>query len=94
MPAGFGNLFARAFRQPSRVEEVLDLLEHGELVHVDVGLQNGEPFLCHASFGLLSEVQARVEIGPVPSGPVADAGSSTTGPRCAISERRPWRRCR
>jgi diacylglycerol kinase (ATP) len=66
VPAGFGNLFARAFRQPSRVEEVLDLFEHGELVHVDVGLQNGEPFLCHASFGLLSEVQARVESAPYP----------------------------
>jgi diacylglycerol kinase (ATP) len=66
VPAGFGNLFARALRQPNRVEEVLDLLDRGELAHVDVGLQNGEPFLCHASFGLLSEVQARVESGSYP----------------------------
>ena len=66
VPAGFGNLFARAFRHPNCVEEVLDLVERGELVHADIGLQNGEPFLCHASFGLLSEVQARVEARPYP----------------------------
>jgi diacylglycerol kinase (ATP) len=63
VPAGFGNLFARAFRHSGRVEDALGLLERGELVHADVGLQNGEPFLCHASFGLLAEVQARVEAG-------------------------------
>jgi diacylglycerol kinase (ATP) len=66
VPAGFGNLFARAFRLGSRVEDVMDLFECGELVHADIGLQNGEPFLCHASFGLLSEVQARVEAGRYP----------------------------
>ena len=66
VPAGFGNLFARAFRHPSRVEDALDLFERGEIVHANVGLQNGEPFLCHASFGLLSEVQARVEAGQYP----------------------------
>ena len=93
VPAGFGNLFARALRQPNRVEEVLDLLDRGELAHVDVGLQNGEPFLCHASFGLLSEVQARVESARTP-GSGGGGGSSTTGLRCAISERRPCRPCR
>jgi diacylglycerol kinase (ATP) len=66
VPAGFGNLFARAFRLGSRVEDVMDVLERGELVRAGVGLQNGEPFLCHASFGLLSEVQARVEAGRYP----------------------------
>jgi diacylglycerol kinase family enzyme len=66
VPAGFGNLFARAFRLGSRVEDVIDRLEHGEIVRADVGLQNGEPFLCHASFGLVSEVQARVEAGRYP----------------------------
>jgi diacylglycerol kinase (ATP) len=66
VPAGFGNLFARAFRHSGRVEDALEVLERGELVHADVGLQNGEPFLCHASFGLLSEVQARVEAGDYP----------------------------
>jgi diacylglycerol kinase (ATP) len=66
VPAGFGNLFARTFGHSSRVEDVVDLLRRGELVHADVGLQNGEPFLCHASFGLLSEVQTRVEAGRYP----------------------------
>jgi diacylglycerol kinase (ATP) len=66
VPAGFGNLFARAFRHPSRVGDVLDLFTRGEVVYADVGRQNGEAFLCHASFGLLSEVQARVEAGQYP----------------------------
>jgi diacylglycerol kinase (ATP) len=66
VPAGFGNLFARAFRHSARVDDVIDLLERGELVRADVGLQNGAPFLCHASYGLLSEVQARVEAGRYP----------------------------
>ena len=66
VPAGFGNLFARAFRLPDRVAQVSEVLERGEIVRADVGLQNGEPFLCHASFGLLSDIQARVEAGRYP----------------------------
>jgi diacylglycerol kinase (ATP) len=61
VPAGFGNLFARAFGHPHRVDRVIDLLDHGELVHADVGVRNGELFLCQESFGLLSQVQERVE---------------------------------
>jgi diacylglycerol kinase family enzyme len=63
VPAGFGNLFARAFGHPHQVERVIDLLEHGRLVRVDVGLRNGELFLCQASFGLLSQIQESVEAG-------------------------------
>jgi diacylglycerol kinase (ATP) len=66
VPAGFGNLFARAFRLPDGVVHVSQLLERGEVVRADVGLQNGEPFLCHASFGLLSDIQTRVEEGQYP----------------------------
>jgi diacylglycerol kinase (ATP) len=66
VPAGFGNLFARAFRLGSCVEDVIDRLEHGEIVRADVGLQNGEPFLCHTGFGLVSGVQAHVEAGSYP----------------------------
>ena len=61
VPCGFGNLFGRALKQPDRVDRVLELLEHGELVHVDVGVRNGELFLCHESFGLLAQIQDRVE---------------------------------
>jgi Diacylglycerol kinase catalytic domain len=66
VPAGFGNLFARAFGHPTRVDRVVELVERGVLVHSDVGIQHGEIFLCHASFGLLSEVQDRVEANAYP----------------------------
>src|SRR5207249_1426053 len=44
--AGFGNLFARALGQPTRVERAVALVECGEVVHVDVGLRNRDTFLC------------------------------------------------
>ncbi|MGH7334825.1 MAG: diacylglycerol/lipid kinase family protein [Candidatus Rokuibacteriota bacterium] len=61
VPSGFGNLFARALGHGNRVEGVVDLLEHGELVHVDVGARNGQLFLCQESFGLLAQIQEGVE---------------------------------
>jgi diacylglycerol kinase (ATP) len=66
VPAGFGNLFARAFGHPNRVDRVVELVERGALVHADVGIQSGALFLCHASFGLLSQVQDRVEASTYP----------------------------
>jgi len=59
--SGFGNLFARALGQPHRVDRAIDLLERGELVHVDVGIRNRRLFLCQESYGLLSDIQSRVE---------------------------------
>ncbi len=59
--SGFGNLFARQLGQPDRVERAIHMVEHGELVHVDVGVRNGELFLCQESFGLLVQIQERVE---------------------------------
>ena len=59
--SGFGNLFARAFDHPGSVEGALDLLERGRVVHSDVGMRNGELFLCQQSYGLISEVQEAVE---------------------------------
>jgi len=64
--SGFGNLFARALGQPTRVDRAIDLLEHGELVHVDVGVRNGLPFVCQESFGLLFDIQDRVESSAQP----------------------------
>lgn len=64
VPSGFGNLFARAFRHPHRVDRVIDWLEHGEVVPVDVGVRNGVLFLCQESFGLLSQIQDRAEASP------------------------------
>ena len=58
---GFGNLFASAFRHPHSAEGVLDLLARGQVVHSDVGMRNGELFLCHQSYGLIAEVQDAVE---------------------------------
>jgi diacylglycerol kinase (ATP) len=59
--SGFGNLFARAFHHPSSVEGALDLLERGRVIHSDVGMRNGELFLCQQSYGLIAEVQEAVE---------------------------------
>src|SRR5262249_13967680 len=59
VPSGFGNLFGRALAQPRDVQGVADLLEHGELVDVDVGGRNGQPFLCQEGFGLLVDIQNR-----------------------------------
>jgi diacylglycerol kinase family enzyme len=61
--SGFGNLFARAFKHPSDVKGALELLEHGQVIHSDVGTRNGEPFLCQESYGLIADVQAAVESG-------------------------------
>jgi diacylglycerol kinase (ATP) len=61
VPCGFGNLFAGALGHGPRVDRVLELLGSGEVVHVDVGVRNGELFLCQEGFGLLSEIQQRAE---------------------------------
>jgi len=66
VPVGFGNLFGRAFGHPTRVDRVVELVERGAIVHSDVGIHRGELFLCHASFGLLSEVQDQVERSAYP----------------------------
>jgi diacylglycerol kinase (ATP) len=66
VPSGFGNLFARAVNAPSSVAGVLDLLARGRVVHSDIGVRNGEPFLCQQSYGLILEVQDAVEAGAVP----------------------------
>jgi diacylglycerol kinase (ATP) len=59
--SGFGNLFAQAFGHPRTVEGALDLLTRGRVVKADVGLRNGELFLCQQSYGLIAEVQEAVE---------------------------------
>jgi diacylglycerol kinase (ATP) len=61
--SGFGNLFARAFGHPHDVRGALDLLARGRVVHSDVGLRNGEVFLCQQSYGLIADVQEAVESG-------------------------------
>ena len=60
---GFGNLFARAFGRPSTAEDALKLLRRGQVVRSDVGMRNGELFLCQQSYGLIAEVQEAVEGG-------------------------------
>jgi diacylglycerol kinase (ATP) len=64
--SGFGNLFARAFNHPSGVEGALDLLARGQVIHADVGMRNGEMFLCQQSYGLIAIVQEAVEAATVP----------------------------
>ena len=59
--SGFGNLFAQAFNHPDSVEGALDLLARGRVIHSDVGMRNGELFLCQESYGLIADVQHAVE---------------------------------
>lgn len=65
VPNGFGNVFARVFRSPGRVEEVATLLEAGKVRRVDVGVvadsRDGEVFLSHRSFGVLEQIQTAAE---------------------------------
>jgi diacylglycerol kinase (ATP) len=63
VPCGFGNLFAEAIGAPRNVTEVLDRLRTGQVVHADVGMRNGELFLCQESYGLIADVQEDVEGG-------------------------------
>ncbi|HEY3065188.1 MAG TPA: diacylglycerol kinase family protein [Methylomirabilota bacterium] len=64
VPNGFGNMFARAFGHPDRVEHVAELLDAGELRRVDIGIANDrELFLSHRSYGPLQQIQQTVENG-------------------------------
>ncbi len=63
VPNGFGNIFARAFGHPDRVEAVLDLLARGKVRWIDVGLAGDEVFLSHKSYGVLEQIQQAVEQG-------------------------------
>lgn len=63
VPTGFGNLFAAAFEVPTEPHAALDAFEHGAVRAVDAGVAGGELFLCHASYGLLANVQQAVEDG-------------------------------
>ena len=60
---GFGNVFTRVFGHPDRAEAVVELLEHGEVRKVDVGIANDEIFLSHRSYGFLEQIQQAAERG-------------------------------
>jgi diacylglycerol kinase (ATP) len=64
VPAGFGNMFARTFGHHASPSTVLDLLEHGRIRRVDVGVSDGGLFLCSQGFGLLEEIKQAVETRP------------------------------
>ena len=63
VPTGFGNLFAASFEVPREAAAALDAFEHGAVREVDAGVADDEIFLCHASYGLLANVQQAVEEG-------------------------------
>jgi diacylglycerol kinase (ATP) len=63
VPTGFGNLFAAAFEVPMEPRAALEAFEHGAVRGVDAGVAGDEVFLCHASYGLLANVQQAVEDG-------------------------------
>lgn len=63
VPSGFGNIFARTFGHPERIDRVIEVLDRGQIRRVDVGVVNGggELFLSHQSYGVLAEIQGAVE---------------------------------
>jgi len=64
VPGGFGNVFAQVFGLSNRAGAVLDLLRHGEVRRVDVGVAgDGEVFLSRRSYGMLEQVQQMAEDG-------------------------------
>ena len=63
VPNGFGNVFARVFGHDGRAENVVKLLESGELRMVDVGVVDDELFLSHRSYGALEQIQVEAERG-------------------------------
>lgn len=63
VPSGFGNLFASAFEHPRDPEAVVDLLQRGELLGLDVGVARSGLSLCHESYGPLTRIQHAVERG-------------------------------
>jgi diacylglycerol kinase (ATP) len=64
VPTGFGNVFAQTFGLSNRADAVLDLIRHGEVRRVDVGMVgDNEIFLSHRSYGMLEHIQQAAERG-------------------------------
>jgi diacylglycerol kinase family enzyme len=63
VPMGFGNLFADSFRLPAESRGALSVLGAGAVRDVDAGIVGGEVFLCHASYGLLADIEKAMERG-------------------------------
>jgi hypothetical protein len=60
---------------------------------VDVGTRNGRVFLCHESYGLLSQIQSDVEDGTVRIRGALQRCLAYTAWRSTIWARRRSRRC-
>lgn len=60
LPLGTANNLARTYALPSRIEEVLKLLEEGTEICADVGRVNGIYFMSVAGLGLSTEVNLNV----------------------------------
>src|SRR5439155_10768354 len=59
----------RTFGHSSNPVDAVRLLDDGVVQWTDVGVSNGDAFLCHRSFGFIEEVQEAVETAPaLPSG--------------------------
>ncbi|MDR0829559.1 MAG: diacylglycerol kinase family lipid kinase [Prevotellaceae bacterium] len=51
IPAGSGNGLARDLHIPFNISDTLDLIEKGEILKIDVGYFNGQPYFCTAGVG-------------------------------------------
>ncbi|MDP3995860.1 MAG: diacylglycerol kinase family lipid kinase [bacterium] len=61
IPSGSGNDFAKALRIPRKVEEILDLIENGQIHSVDLGRVNGRIFVNIFGVGVVAEVVRSAE---------------------------------
>lgn len=66
VPLGFGNVFPQAFGHRADVPAILDLLEAGRRINIDVGLWQGadstaRPFIAVSIYGFLETIKAMGE---------------------------------
>ncbi len=60
IPLGTANNLARTLKLPTDPDQALELLEHGRVSEVDVGLANGIPFMNVIGLGLSTQVNRMI----------------------------------
>lgn len=60
VPAGTENILSYTLGIPGNVEKIVDILEHGRIREMDVGLANGRAFLIMSGVGFDARITAEV----------------------------------
>lgn len=61
LPGGTMNILARDLGLPDDLDAAADVIAAGRTQHIDVGLVNDQPFLCHSSLGLMPHLARKRE---------------------------------